>query len=821
MVAQVGALRVTVGADTSGLQTGMARAQRQVAQSSAAMQRSVTGVTTSFKNLGAMVGLSLGGAALFAGARGLLRLADASKQLQAQLRLATDGFGSFEQANKDVQRIAEITRSGLVETANLYAVFQRNARELGISQAQAARATETVNKTFQISGASAAEAAGGLRQFLQALQSGQLRGEEFNSVMENAPRLARLLADSLGVTIGQLRAMAKEGEITGDKLVAALTDRKFTDAIDEEFSRLPVTFDQAMQQIYNAAVITFGAFDQGGQFSNALANFITGGTEGFANLESSAYSFGVELRSFLDGLDAIREAFASVRTEGVAAMFDIELASFSLRDALETVLGVVDGMVNAFVNLFQAPANLGRLISGAAPVFGSSNLRGAFAGAADQSKQDAARRRIMGRSSRDVFAEFGLGTTPPPFRAFSSGGGGKKKGRSGPSAETLAKRAEREMEQRLRRDAAFAAEQRQNQIAILRAEQELVTDYERRTALTFKILELEEQQELAQIDLSVKLKDRTEGEAEILRQQVADLAQIKKEVALREEEAQLREDAARLEETRLDIRIEQLQAESGLVTTAEESRDVQLRILDLEYQRERAALERLAADESATAAAREEARMRLAGLGAKYQSDRAGVVVSTRGPLEQWAASVPQTAAQIREAFQSIQVDALEGLSDAITDLITGTKSLADAFGDMARQIIADIIRMTVRMLIFRAISSALGGLFGGSGEAISVTSSNFSGSFGGFRAGGGPVVPGKTYVVGENGPELLHMGGYGQVIPGGGSGGRAVVELRLMDDMLDARIVQGANAVVEVKRPSIVKDARRTTVKALTRPGF
>src|SRR5690606_21175298 len=202
-------------------------------------------------------------------------------QVEAQLRLATRESGSFGQAQRDVRRIATETRTSLEATAQLYATFQRNAAELGVSQEQSARATETVTKAFRISGATAAEAAGGLRQFLQGIQSGTLRGEELNSVLENAPRLARLIADSLGVTIGQLRALGQEGNLAGDKLIRALTDRKFTESIDAEFRELPVTFGEAMQQVENAAMITFGAFDRGGAFSQMLANFVTDGAAGF------------------------------------------------------------------------------------------------------------------------------------------------------------------------------------------------------------------------------------------------------------------------------------------------------------------------------------------------------------------------------------------------------------------------------------------------------------------------------------------------------------------------------------------------------------
>src|SRR3546814_9960761 len=105
-----------------------------------------------------------------------------------------------------------------------------------------------------------------------SLSSGVMRGDEFNGIMEASPRLARLLADSLDVPVGSLRAMAEQGELTADKLLRARTDTKFTASIDAEFKQMQGTFDQAMKQVHNAAIVTFGAFHQGGDYSTLLAN---------------------------------------------------------------------------------------------------------------------------------------------------------------------------------------------------------------------------------------------------------------------------------------------------------------------------------------------------------------------------------------------------------------------------------------------------------------------------------------------------------------------------------------------------------------------
>ncbi|WP_254684544.1 tape measure protein [Edaphosphingomonas haloaromaticamans] len=229
--------------------------------------------------------------------------------METQLRLATASFGSFGQAQQDVGRIANATRNGLTETSTLYGNFIRASAAMGKTQDEAARATETFSKALKIGGAGAAEAASATLQFGQALASGVLRGDEFNSIAEASPRILKLLADSLGVSTGALRSMAAEGKLTADVLYTALTDRKFTAGIDAEFQQLPKTFDEAMTLVDNAAVETFGAFDRGGQFSTAIANFVSDGSDGFGRLADRAEWLGREVRSALAGLANVWDGF--------------------------------------------------------------------------------------------------------------------------------------------------------------------------------------------------------------------------------------------------------------------------------------------------------------------------------------------------------------------------------------------------------------------------------------------------------------------------------------------------------------------------------
>lgn len=323
----VKALRLEIDASVELLRSRMAEGEREISRWRRKTETELSNVDKAFAAVGrgigplrvGLAGLStvMAGIGVSGAVRGFLALADQSKQMQAQLKLATGQFGSYAQAQEDAERIAAVTRNGLSETVALYGNFLRASQPLGKSQADAARATETFAKALKIGGAGAAEAASATLQFGQALASGVLRGDEFNSIAEASPRILRLLADSLGVASGDLRAMAAEGKLTSDVLYRALTDRKFTASIDQEFKQLPKTFDEAMVQVHNAAVTAFGAFDRGGQFSTAIASFVGDGADGFRELTKVAEEQGRQIRGIYDGLEAAWEPFLDAGKEAM------------------------------------------------------------------------------------------------------------------------------------------------------------------------------------------------------------------------------------------------------------------------------------------------------------------------------------------------------------------------------------------------------------------------------------------------------------------------------------------------------------------------
>lgn len=172
----------------------------------------------------------------------VISLSDSWTILTNKLELARTGNETVADAQQRVFDIAQRSRTSLEATATLYSRLQRAMKNTGMTGMELGRITETINKAMIVSGATSHEASAALIQFSQAMASGVLRGDEFRSVAEQAPRLTQIMSDSLGVTIGQLRELAYSGKLTSDVVIKSLSGA--ADTIDKEFSRTMPTFNQ-------------------------------------------------------------------------------------------------------------------------------------------------------------------------------------------------------------------------------------------------------------------------------------------------------------------------------------------------------------------------------------------------------------------------------------------------------------------------------------------------------------------------------------------------------------------------------------------------
>lgn len=221
---------------------------------------------------GGLQGL-LAAAGLGIGVSEIIETADAFKTLEARVKLATGEGASFVNGFAGVKQIANETFSSIENTGELFARISQAAETLGLAQAETLSVTRTINEAIKLSGGSAASADAAITQLIQGLQSGVVRGEEFNSIMEQAPRLAKAMADGLGVTRGELRAMAADGKLSSEVVINAI--RSQGDVIASEFGTLPTTVGNSLQvlknQIFNFVGEIDGALNQTSQLADAIS----------------------------------------------------------------------------------------------------------------------------------------------------------------------------------------------------------------------------------------------------------------------------------------------------------------------------------------------------------------------------------------------------------------------------------------------------------------------------------------------------------------------------------------------------------------------
>lgn len=217
---------------------------------------------------------------------GLIKSGDDYIQTMARLKTIEDGSKTGQELQDSIMAAAQRSRTGFGIMADSVAKLRSQAGEAFKSNDEAIAFAEQLNKLYKIGGASLEQQKAGTLQITQALASGVLRGDEFNSMMENAPLVAQKLARHLGVSVGQLRAMAKDGQLTGDILKSALLGSAVE--TNAEFAKMPMTFADMMTQVGNVASYAFQPLIQAWQeFINSTA-----GQNFMAGLETAMFAIG-------------------------------------------------------------------------------------------------------------------------------------------------------------------------------------------------------------------------------------------------------------------------------------------------------------------------------------------------------------------------------------------------------------------------------------------------------------------------------------------------------------------------------------------------
>lgn len=287
-------------------------------------------------------GLAAIGVGLSVGA--LTRYADAWRGVQNQLTTATGTTAEATKAMDDLFGVAQRTRTEFETNAQLYARLSVAGKELGATQAELIAFTEGVGQALAVSGASATSASGALLQLSQAIGAGTVRAEEFNSILEAAPRIAQAVADGLdraGGSVARLRGEIIEGRVSSTEFFNAFLTQ--LPALEREFSATESTVGQALTALDNSLTRLIGRADEMTSFSSVIAGTIqniAAALDGLASAGRPAFVFG-------DELDKAREQAEALRVE-ITALGEVDGRSATRqRAALGIRLGALEA-VDAF-----------------------------------------------------------------------------------------------------------------------------------------------------------------------------------------------------------------------------------------------------------------------------------------------------------------------------------------------------------------------------------------------------------------------------------------------------------------------------------------
>jgi len=650
MSALIGALRVSLSADTANFEKGMKRAESVTASSA-------SGIT---RTLGSLKGAIAGFTAALT-------------------------VGAFIQAGKQALEYA----SHLTELAETLGVTSHDLQTFSYAAGQVGISQEDLQRGLQKLTVSIGQAQLGAEKQIKAFQA-------------------------LGITVDELK-----GKNSG-QIFQAMADK------------LQTVTDRSQRAAVEVAIF--------GKAGAKLDNLLSGAEGKLSDLAAAAEELGIVLSNeqianadrTADKLAALKNVLSANIASAVADNAD---AIYLLANALIKLVSIIPQAIKGwglFISYFNAAGGA------IAHDIGSGFHGGTFVNPLTAMKDAAAARNnasLAARFSGDraaMLASKSAGVNLPDFLAPK--GGGAKKAKEDHTAEKI-----------LRENYQFNQDLNRAQQDVLQAQQDLSTDYVERTTLSIKIKNKEKEAYEAELNYNVALNKLTEGkegmtetQADQLRTQFNIKDSLERQKILQDETEQRQKDVQDLTQKDFERKKDVLDSQAQLAETASERRKVELQILELAYEQKRQALQDII-DHGKDDAAKENARRDLNNLNKTFANDRQGVIKGTRGPLEEWAASIPDTADKINEALQSIEVEGLDGLVDAITEVIGGTKKLKDAFGDLAKSVVSDILKMSLKMLVFRGLTAIFGGSIPAPGGSINVTNTSLPG----FAGGGGFTIGG------------------------------------------------------------------------------
>lgn len=283
-----------------------------------------------------------------------LNISDELVQTTSRLNMMNDGLQSTQELVNMVYAAAQDARGSFSEMADVVARFGNNAGDAFGSSEEVVAFADLIQKQMMIAGASTQEASNAMLQLSQALGSGVLRGDELNSIFEQAPNLIQSIADYLDVPIGQIREMASEGELSADIVKAAIFAS--ADEINAKFEEMPMTWGQIWQSMKNTAMI---AFQPVLQRLNDIANseafqtFVNGAIEAMATLANIVLNI-FELIGTVGGFIADNWSIISPIIYGVIGALAVYAAYLGIVKGIELASAAASAVMAVGKGLYAA-----------------------------------------------------------------------------------------------------------------------------------------------------------------------------------------------------------------------------------------------------------------------------------------------------------------------------------------------------------------------------------------------------------------------------------------------------------------------------------
>lgn len=331
--------------------------QKKMGETARTVSGDLAGIGQQLRTIQQLAGAAIGGQLLGGLIGDVAKTADAYANLSARIKLTTGDGDAFKTTLQGVFDVAQRTGTSLDIVGDLFNKLAAAGKQIGISNQQALALTETITQAVQLSGVSADSASAAIVQLVQGMQSGTLRGDELNSVLEQTPRLAKALADGLGVTTGELRKLGEAGSLTATQVISALQGQG--SALRAEFDQMPQTIGRAITNLSSAWTQYVGEVDKAHGASATIAGVINSLAKNLDTVATVLYDVGKAAVAF----QAIRlaQTFTGIGVAAKAAA--VETAAFTAaQTAANTAAGGTAAGVGRLASLIGT-LKLGGLVA--------------------------------------------------------------------------------------------------------------------------------------------------------------------------------------------------------------------------------------------------------------------------------------------------------------------------------------------------------------------------------------------------------------------------------------------------------------------------